>query len=210
MTDTVREARLLARKPGCSGWKVYFRLTRALLSMFLRVLRFVTCSDMIVRLGEHVDDRLRAVFMVSACAALAQLVRALVCGTRGPPFNPGRRYQLPVSIPNFMHETPIARRGCSSPLEQNPLLLPSRRKKGEHAVCALPTFKCSESKSRSPSTARTDIDVEQSAAIVLVATDRAVAFQVSVGCAVVGMHSEINGCAFQVPGLLGATNSTVA
>jgi hypothetical protein len=29
-----------------------------------------------------------------ACAALAQLVRALVCGTRGPPFNPGRRYQI--------------------------------------------------------------------------------------------------------------------
>jgi hypothetical protein len=26
------------------------------------------------------------------CAALAQLVRALDCGSRGPPFNPGRRY----------------------------------------------------------------------------------------------------------------------
>ena len=30
-----------------------------------------------------------------SCAALAQLVRALVCGTRGPPFEPGRRYQFP-------------------------------------------------------------------------------------------------------------------
>ncbi len=30
------------------------------------------------------------------CAALAQLVRALVCGTRGPPFKPERRYHPPL------------------------------------------------------------------------------------------------------------------
>lgn len=32
----------------------------------------------------------------SPCAALAQLVRALDCGSRGPPFEPGRRYHPPA------------------------------------------------------------------------------------------------------------------
>ncbi len=31
-------------------------------------------------------------------AALAQLVRALDCGSRGPPFKPGRRYHLPIPV----------------------------------------------------------------------------------------------------------------
>ena len=35
---------------------------------------------------------------LSKCAALVQLVRTLVCGTRGPPFDPGRRYQRHSAI----------------------------------------------------------------------------------------------------------------
>jgi hypothetical protein len=34
-------------------------------------------------------------------AALAQLVRALDCGSRGPPFEPGRRYHLPSQNVNY-------------------------------------------------------------------------------------------------------------
>ena len=40
-------------------------------------------------------------------AALAQLVRALVCGTRGPWFDPKRRYHLRDSLPSIQHGSSI-------------------------------------------------------------------------------------------------------
>lgn len=50
----------------------------------------------------------------------------------------------------------------------------------------------------SPRPARANINVEQAAAIVLVAAHRAVALQVGVGSAMIGVHAKINSTARQM------------
>jgi hypothetical protein len=66
-------------------------------------------------------------------AALAQLVRALDCGSRGPPFEPGRRYQLapPLAGASNTRARPLL---VAPPRQHHPIAVrrPQRRPHDQH------------------------------------------------------------------------------
>src|SRR6056297_3548893 len=55
-------------------------------------------------------------------AALAQLVRALDCGSRGPPFKPGRRYHS-----RSLHHHALSQLPCHPIIDQDAIVIRNHR-----------------------------------------------------------------------------------
>ena len=80
-----------------------------------------------------------------ASAALAQLVRALDCGSRGPLFKPGRRYHLPlhdkVNAAGQKNCVSAWKSGCTIHAQLMHILCISHLQKDEAKVKKLPLKK---------------------------------------------------------------------